>query len=183
MAETIGFFVESEWLFAIAFAGNDSLCPALIKPVPQRCAVVSLSPRSFFAGLAPRITSSASGQSCASPPVSRMERRRPLASATAWIFVLRPPRERPIACVCSPFFPRCRAVRLNMCAINHLRFCRSAAFRQSAKQPFPNTALGPAHKAIIDRRGRSVFRRAVAPSAATFDDMNNSADHAPIINS
>jgi hypothetical protein len=27
-----------------------------------------------------------------------------LASATAWIFVLRPPRERPIACFCSPLF-------------------------------------------------------------------------------
>ena len=26
-----------------------------------------------------------------------------LASAIAWIFVLRPPRERPIACLCSPF--------------------------------------------------------------------------------
>ncbi len=35
------------------------------------------------------------------PPVSRMERRRPLASAIAWIFVLRPPRERPIAWFCS----------------------------------------------------------------------------------
>jgi len=42
MAETVGFFVEREWLFAIAFAGNDSLGPALVKPVPQRCAVVSL---------------------------------------------------------------------------------------------------------------------------------------------
>src|ERR1041385_190831 len=49
-----------------------------------------------------RIRRSASGQSCASPPVKRMARRRPLASASAWIFVLRPPRERPIACFCSP---------------------------------------------------------------------------------
>ena len=48
MAETIGFFVESEWLFAIAFAGNDSLSPALIKPVPQRCAVVSLIAEEFL---------------------------------------------------------------------------------------------------------------------------------------
>src|SRR4029079_6301272 len=38
---------------------------------------------------------SATGQSCASPPVSKIARRRPLASASAWIFVFRPPRERP----------------------------------------------------------------------------------------
>ena len=47
---------------------------------------------------------SATGQSCASPPVNRMAISRPLASASAWIFVLRPPRERPTACFCSPLF-------------------------------------------------------------------------------
>jgi hypothetical protein len=44
------------------------------------------------------------GQSCAPPPVNRMAMRRPLASASASIFVLRPPRERPTACFCSPLF-------------------------------------------------------------------------------
>ena len=63
-----------------------------------------LSPRSFLAGFVRRTTRSATGQSCASPPLRRMERRRPLASAIAWFFVLRPPRERPIACFCSPLF-------------------------------------------------------------------------------
>lgn len=51
-----------------------------------------------------RIRRGAGGQSRAWPAVSKMERRRPLASAIAWIFVLRPPRERPIACFCSPLF-------------------------------------------------------------------------------
>jgi len=51
MAETIGFFVEREWLFAIAFAGNDRLGPALVKPVPQRCAVVSLIAEEFLGRL------------------------------------------------------------------------------------------------------------------------------------
>jgi hypothetical protein len=46
---------------------------------------------------------SATGQSCASPPVRRMAKRRP-ASASASTFVLRPPLERPIACFCSPLF-------------------------------------------------------------------------------
>ena len=39
---------------------------------------------------------------CASPPINRTAIRRPLASASASIFVLRPPRERPTACFCSP---------------------------------------------------------------------------------
>jgi hypothetical protein len=29
---------------------------------------------------------------------------RPRASTMAWIFVVRPPRERPIACACAPLF-------------------------------------------------------------------------------
>ena len=49
---------------------------------------------------------SATGRSCASPPLNRMAIRRPLASASAWIFVLRPPRERPTACFFSPLFRR-----------------------------------------------------------------------------
>ena len=36
--------------------------------------------------------------------VSRIAIKRPLASASAWIFVLRPPRERPTACFFSPLF-------------------------------------------------------------------------------
>ena len=61
-----------------------------------------------------RIKRSATGQSCASPPVNRMAISRPLASASAWIFVLRPPRERPAACFSPLFSAGCRAVGLHM---------------------------------------------------------------------
>ena len=47
---------------------------------------------------------------CASPPVNRIAIRRPLTSASAWIFVLRPPRERPTACFCSPLSAGGRSV-------------------------------------------------------------------------
>src|ERR1700746_1285587 len=57
-----------------------------------------------FGGFTLRIRCSATGQSCTSPPVNRRARRRPLASASACIFVLRPPRERPTACFCSPLW-------------------------------------------------------------------------------
>ena len=63
----------------------------------------ALSPSIRFADFTLRIRRSATEQSCASPPVNRMAMRRPLASASAWIFVLRPPRERPTARFCSLF--------------------------------------------------------------------------------
>jgi len=66
----------------------------------------ALSPSMRLGRCTLRIRRSATGQSCASPPVNRMAIRRPLASASAWIFVLRPPRERPTACFFSPLFRR-----------------------------------------------------------------------------
>jgi hypothetical protein len=39
-------------------------------------------------------------------PIEELFQMRPLASASAWIFVLRPPRERPTACFFSPLFRR-----------------------------------------------------------------------------
>src|SRR5437879_4345909 len=110
-----------------------------------------------------------------------MERRRPLASAIAWIFVLRPPRERPIACFCSPFSARSRAVCLDVRGIDHLRIGRSAAVRKRAEQVLPYTAPRPPHKAIVNRRRRAVLRRAIAPPAAALQHMQDAADHAAII--
>ena len=49
------------------------------------------------------------------------------------------------------------------------------------EQPLPHAALRPAHEAIVDRRRRAVFRRAIAPSAAALQHMQDAADHAPII--
>lgn len=56
-----------------------------------------------------------------------MEKRQPLASEIVWIFVLRLPRERPIACFCSPPLPfsaRDRTVRLDVRRVDHLRLGR-----------------------------------------------------------
>jgi hypothetical protein len=134
-----------------------------------------------FDGFTLRIRRSAIGQSCASPPVSRMAMRRPLASASAWIFVLRPPRERPTACFCSPFSARCRAVRLDVRGVDHLRVRGSSIPRKLPEQVFPDATPCPAHEAIVDRRRRAICFRAIAPAAATLKHVYDSADHAPII--
>jgi hypothetical protein len=42
MSQPVGPSVEGERQFAVRLVGNDSRCAALLQPVPQRCAVVSL---------------------------------------------------------------------------------------------------------------------------------------------
>src|SRR5215475_15050866 len=138
---------------------------------------------SLAAVLVRRMRRWAGGQSCAWPPLRRMERRRPLASASAWIFVLRPPRERPIACFCSPFSrARRRTVRFDVRAIDHLGFGRSTTPGKSPEHPLPDPALSPTSKAIVDRRMWTVLRRAILPTTATLQHMQDAADHPPVIN-
>src|SRR3984893_8230388 len=124
---------------------------------------------------------SATGQSCASPPVRRMARRRPRASARAWTFVLRPPLERPIACFRSPFSPRCRAVRFDVRGVDHLRVCRTPGSGKFPEQIFPDPAPRPAHEAVIDRRRRTIGRRAIEHATAAFQHLHDTADDAAVV--
>ena len=141
----------------------------------------ALSPSIRFAGFTLRIRRSATGQSCASPPVNKMARRRPLASASACIFVLRPPRERPTACFCSPFSARCRAMRFHVRGVDHLCVCGSSVSCKLPEQVFPDATPRPAHKAIIDRCRRSILGRAVAPATTALQDVHNAADDAAVV--
>src|SRR5580692_250739 len=59
----------------------------------------------------------------------------PHPSTTAWIYVVRPPRERPIACVCSPLFRLLRSGAL------WLRCCRSSAHHLASPAPERQTAF------------------------------------------
>jgi len=72
-------------------------------------------------------------------------------------------------------------VRLDVRRIDHLRFGRPPAISKRAEQLFPHAALRPAHEAIVDRRRRTVFRRAIAPAAAALQHVQDAADHAPVV--
>ena len=72
-------------------------------------------------------------------------------------------------------------MRLDVRRIDHLRVARSAAIRRRTEQILPYAASSPPHKAIVDRRWRAVFRRAIAPPAAALQYMQNATDHAAII--
>jgi hypothetical protein len=65
--------------------------------------------------------------------------------------------------------------------IDHLRVCRSPLASKLPEQVFPYAAPRPAHKAIIDRRRKTVFRRAIELAAAAFQHMYDAADDAAIV--
>ena|SRR5215831_5209745 len=56
-----------------------------------------------------------------------------------------------------------------------------AANDNEEEQLFPDPALRPTHKTVIDRRLRPVLRRAIAPPAAAFQHVHNAADNPAII--
>src|SRR5262249_2119880 len=49
------------------------------------------------------------------------------------------------------------------------------------EQVFPDAALSPAHKAVIDRCRRTILRRAIAPATAALQYMHDAADDSAIV--
>ena len=100
---------------------------------------------------------------------------RARALTMAWTFVVRPPRERPIACACAPLFARRRAVGLGRRTVDGL-----TTDRIGGRQRFNQATLDPAHrpaaKAIVDCRRRPVDGRAIQPATASFQNVNDAAD-------
>src|SRR5215813_12583117 len=143
----------------------------------------ALSPSMRSGGFTRRIRRSATGQSCASPPVNRMAMRRPLASASAWIFVLRPPRERPTACFCSPPFPR-----LPSDALSH-EWNRSSAYRRICRsQPAcgicsPRCHAVPSEQTDYRSSLEGHIRVDNRTSGNHFEYMHDAADNPPIVHS
>jgi hypothetical protein len=72
-------------------------------------------------------------------------------------------------------------VRLDVRRIDHLRLARSTSNRQLPEKLLPDAAFGPPRKAIVDRRVRAVLRRAILPSTAASQHMQDAADHPPIV--
>ena len=110
-----------------------------------------------------------------------MERKKPRASASAWIFVLRPPRERPTACFAPPLSASCRAVSLHVRRVDHLCLYRPSTSGKLPEQVLPDAALRPAHETVIDRRGRTILWRTITPAAAALENMNDPTDHTAVV--
>ena len=71
-------------------------------------------------------------------------------------------------------------MRFDVGGVDHLRVCGSPVPGKLPEQVFPYAAPRPAHKAVIDRRRRTISFGAIAPAAATFEHVHDPADHAPV---
>jgi hypothetical protein len=80
-----------------------------------------------------------------------------------------------------PFSTRCRAVGFDMCGVDHLRVRGSSIPGKLPEQVLPDASPCPAHKAVIDRRRRTISFRAIAPAAAALEHVYDPADHAPVV--
>jgi hypothetical protein len=80
-----------------------------------------------------------------------------------------------------PFSTRCRAVRFDVRGVDHLRVCRTPGSGKFPEQIFPDPAPRPAHEAVIDRRRRTIGRRAIAPATAAFQHLHDAADDAAVV--
>ena len=83
-AQLVETLAEAERLLPVAAVGNDGLGSALIQFLAQLSTVIGpVAKHAFWRLYAADQARSATGQSCASPPVSRMAMRRTVASASA----------------------------------------------------------------------------------------------------
>src|SRR4029078_10886042 len=82
-----------------------------------------------------------------------------------------------------PFSPGCRAMRFYMRRVDHLHVYGSSIPGKLAEKVFPDATPRPANKAIIDCRRRTILGWAIAPAAAGFQDVHDTADNSTIINS
>ncbi len=62
-----------------------------------------------------------------------------------------------------------------------MRICSASPASKFSEQVLPDPTPRPAHKAVIDRCRWTIFGRAIAPPAATFQHMHDAADDASIV--
>ncbi len=104
IALAIGNLVEGMMFFPSWVVRDDWDRPALSQEATQPIAVISCIRSQAPARRTALIKAVATRTSPRWPGVTSMAMGRPRASAMAWIFVVRPPRERPIACASAPLF-------------------------------------------------------------------------------
>src|SRR5712672_1744447 len=72
-------------------------------------------------------------------------------------------------------------MRFDVRRIDHLRLARSTSNRKLPEKLLPDASFSPPREAIVDRRVRTVLRRAILPPTAAPQHMRDAADHPPIV--
>ncbi len=141
-----------------------------------------LSPSRYRAPFNPFGNNGGTGLSAALPPVGRKANGRPITSERAWISVVWPPCEAPIAWHLAPFTAMGGSVRLDVGSIDGGAFGHGTRGCQGLDQINPEPASRPTVVAIVDRGRGAVFPRRSAPPAAGLQDMDDPGHHCAIVN-
>ena len=80
-----------------------------------------------------------------------------------------------------PFSAARRAMRFDGGGVDGQSHPVLAAAGKRFKDRLPMSALGPAIKAIVDRRVRTIVGRTIAPACAALKHVNDTADNASIV--
>ena len=80
-----------------------------------------------------------------------------------------------------PFSAARRAMRFDRGGVDGQRHAILAAAGKRFKDRLPMPALGPAIKAIVDRRVRTIVGRTIAPACAALKHVKDTADDASIV--
>jgi hypothetical protein len=104
---------------------------------------------------------------------------RPRASTMAWIFVLRPPRERPIACASAPLF------RLPPTGEPWPSCCRWLDHRRARRAPARQTSGAKSHASSSGESdcrpsSKAPRRPAILPATAGLQNVDDAADDPPV---
>ena len=102
-------------------------------------------------------------------------------SQIAWILVVRPPRETPIAWFFAPLSTVRRAVRLHVGAVQIADLLDRALLRQRRQQTPEHATPAPAVPPVVDGRRRAIRRRHVLPAPAALQHVNDARDHSAIV--
>jgi hypothetical protein len=139
----------------MGLVGDDRFRAPLIEKGAQVIGVVALVGDGMFARADRASRGAAPLMSVTFSPVSRKARGRPSASTRAWIFVVGPLRERPMAWSSGPFLGAApRTMRLHRRTVDHDEGRRIGLFDQSGEQTLPQTAPAPTIVPVEERRIR-----------------------------
>jgi len=72
-------------------------------------------------------------------------------------------------------------MRFDVAAIDGQFFRNRTCRRHLLKDALPDTAAGPSVVAIVDRCWRAIGRRHIAPAATALENVQDTADDAPVI--